>query len=200
MIRKKLNKNQVIFATQNKNKIIEICDLLNNEFSIVGLNDLNYFDELIESYQTLEENAIQKARFISRLFKENCFADDSGLEVPELNFEPGVLSARYAGPEKNDVENMNKLLEKLKKSTDRKANFKTIIALIFNNKEYVFEGVISGSICLEKRGTNGFGYDPIFVPDGYSKTFAEMDKTEKNSISHRAIAVNKLVNFLNELK
>ena len=192
----KINKISIVFASQNQNKLKEINDLLKNKFIVTGLDELNYHLELEESFSTLKENALQKARFIQDLFKENCFADDSGLEVPELNNEPGVNSARYAGPEKNDQNKIQKLLKNLEGSTNRKAHFKTIIALIFNEKEFIFEGVIHGRISAEPKGNKGFGYDPIFIPDGYNKTFAEMEKEEKNNISHRAIAVNKLVDFL----
>ena len=188
---------KIIFASQNQNKSNEIKPLLSNTFEMLNLFELNYHDELHEEFNTLEENALQKARFIHNLFNQNCFADDSGLEISELNNEPGVNSAKYAGNHRNNDENIQKVLNKLTHSKNRKAQFRTIIALIFNGKEYFFEGIVKGTISNEKKGEYGFGYDPIFTPDGQSKTFAEMSKEEKNQLSHRAIAVNKLVDFLN---
>lgn len=187
---------KLIFASHNKNKVKEIAAILPKHFELVGLHDLNYNEEIDETGATLEENALIKAKHIFEKFNLNCFADDSGLEVEVLNNEPGVYSARYAGNEKNDNANMNKLLTNLSSQTNRKARFRTVIALIIDGKEYSFEGIISGQIINEKKGEHGFGYDPIFVPDGYSKTFAELSAEEKNQISHRAKAVKQLLEFL----
>jgi XTP/dITP diphosphohydrolase len=189
---------KLIFASHNKNKVKEIAAILPKNFELVGLDDLNYTEEIDETGATLEENALIKAKHIYEIFNLNCFADDSGLEVETLNNEPGVYSARYAGIEKNDDANMNKLLENLSHKENRKARFRTVIALILDGKEYLFEGIVNGKIINEKRGEKGFGYDPIFVPNGFEKTFAELPSEEKNQISHRALATNKLIGFLNE--
>lgn len=187
---------KLYFASSNPNKIKEINSIIPGNFEIRGLPDLNFHDDIPETSPTIFENAVQKAKFIYDRFHVNCFADDSGLEVPELNNEPGVFSARYAGPDKNDENNILKLLNNLAGSKNRKARFITVIALIINGKLHTFTGTINGTITTEKRGVMGFGYDPVFLPDGFSKTFAEMSPGEKNAISHRAIAVNKLVDFL----
>lgn len=187
---------KLIFASHNKNKVREIAAILPKHIELVGLHDLNYNEEIDETGATLEENALIKAKHIYEKFNLNCFADDSGLEVEALNNEPGVYSARYAGNEKNDDANMNKLLANLSGQTNKKARFRTAISLIIDGKNFPFEGIISGQIINEKRGAEGFGYDPIFVPDGYTKTFAELSADEKNQISHRAQAVKKLIDFL----
>lgn len=197
---------QLIFATHNKNKVLEVHKLLHKQYEILSLSDLAQGEEIPETGTTLEENALIKARFVYTTYTKNCFADDSGLEIESLNNEPGVYSARYAGEEKNspagradDDANMNKALQNLNGVTNRNAQFRTVIALIIDGKEYLFEGIIKGKITLEKKGSGGFGYDPIFIPDGYSKTFAEMSIEEKNQISHRAIAIKKLADFLTQL-
>lgn len=190
---------ELVFASHNLYKVNEISQILPSHFKIKSLLDLKIKD-IPETGNTLEENALIKAKFVNQNFQINAFADDSGLEVEALNSEPGVYSARYAGEPKNDLNNMLKLLDNLKDKTNRNAQFKTIIALIIENKEYLFEGIIKGKIITEMRGENGFGYDPIFILDGYEKTFAEMNADEKNKISHRAIAVNKMVEFLNNYK
>ena len=190
---------QLIFATHNKNKVFEVTKLLNKDHEILDLSDINYSEDIPETGNTLEENALIKARFIYTILNKNCFADDSGLEIGSLNNEPGVYSARYAGEEKSDEANMDKVLEKLNGSHSRNARFRTVIALIIAGKEYLFEGIIKGKIAVEKKGSNGFGYDPIFIPNGVSKTFAEIPVEEKNRISHRAIAVKKLTDFLSQL-
>lgn len=187
---------KLIFASHNKNKVKEVAAILPKHIELVGLHDLNYNEEIDETGATLEENAFIKAKHIYDKFKMNCFADDSGLEVEVLNNEPGVYSARYAGNEKNDAANMNKLLENLSHVENRKARFRTVIAIILDGKEHLFEGIVNGKIINEKRGEKGFGYDPIFVPDGFDKTFAELSSEEKNQISHRAIATKKLIRFL----
>lgn len=187
---------KLVFATQNKNKLLEICQKAGVAVEIEGLARFQLNDELPETGNTLIENALQKARFVANKFNVNCFADDTGLEVESLNGEPGVYSARYAGEEKDAIKNMNKLLKHLDGKSNRNACFKTVIALVLGGKEFLFEGRIDGKIIPELRGENGFGYDPVFVPDGYNNTFAEMKAEEKNKISHRAIAVEKLVEFL----
>lgn len=186
----------IIFSSHNNHKISEIQKILPENVNLLTLKDLNFKEEIDETASTLAENAFIKARAIYHIHQLNCFADDSGLEADELNGAPGVYSARYAGLQKNNEDNISKLLSELKEKSNRKAQFKTVIALIFKGKEYFFEGIIRGTITTEKRGTQGFGYDPVFMPDGYDKTFAEMSPEEKNAISHRAIAVNKLVDFL----
>lgn len=187
---------KLIFATQNQNKLNEIIQKTGNSVSIIGLDEFQLKEELPETGKTLEANASQKARFIAQKFNVNCFADDTGLEVDVLNGEPGVYSARYAGEEKDAVKNMQKLLQNLEGKEIRNARFKTVIALVLDGKEYLFEGKVEGKIISELRGDKGFGYDPVFVPNGHEKTFAEMTAEEKNKISHRAIAVEKLLEFL----
>ncbi|NOZ47308.1 MAG: non-canonical purine NTP diphosphatase [Chlorobi bacterium] len=187
---------QLVFATNNKNKLQEIKNLLNNDFKLLGLKELGFEEEIPEDKFTLEENALQKAHFIHQKYKVNCFADDTGLEVEALNNQPGVFSARYAGPQKNSNDNIVKLLKEMQPHSNRKARFRTIVALILNDKEYLFEGIVNGKIANEKRGTSGFGYDPVFIPDGHKKTFAELSLDEKNIISHRARAFQKLIGFL----
>jgi XTP/dITP diphosphohydrolase len=188
---------KLIFATQNKNKLQEVKKLLRNDIELFTPWDFNFHDEIPETGETLTENALQKAYFIYEKLKQNCFADDTGLEVEALNGAPGVYSARYAGEEKSADKNMDKLLFELNNNGNRKACFKTVIALLLDGKEYLFEGRIDGYITNEKRGNSGFGYDPVFIPDGFDNTFAEMTIEEKNLISHRAIAVKKLAEFLN---
>jgi XTP/dITP diphosphohydrolase len=190
---------ELIFATQNQNKIKEIQVLLPSTIRLLGLVDIGCNEELPETQSTLEGNASQKARYIFEKYKVNCFADDTGLEIVALNGRPGVYSARYSGEEKNADNNMSKVLKELKKNENRSANFKTIISLIINSKEYLFEGIVNGKILTSKRGQKGFGYDPIFQPEGYNKSFAEMSLEEKNKISHRALAVKKLVDYLSSL-
>jgi XTP/dITP diphosphohydrolase len=187
---------QLVFATHNLHKLEEVKTLLNSNITVLSLKDINYTDEIEENETTLEGNALIKAKTIFKSIQENCFADDSGLLVDALNGEPGVYSARYAGSQKNDNDNMNKLLDKLKDIENRKAQFKTVLALILNEKEYLFEGIVHGVIAHEKKGTKGFGYDPIFIPEGFSKSFAELTSSEKSMISHRSIALKKLITFL----
>jgi XTP/dITP diphosphohydrolase len=187
---------QLVFATHNLHKLEEVKTLLHSNITVLSLKDINYTDEIEENETTLEGNALIKAKTIFKSIQENCFADDSGLLVDALNGEPGVYSARYAGSQKNDNDNMNKLLDKLKDIENRKAQFKTVLALILNEKEYLFEGIVHGVIAHEKKGTQGFGYDPIFIPEGFSKSFAELTSSEKSMISHRSIALKKLITFL----
>ena len=188
----------LVFATNNKNKLKEIKHIIIDKINILSINDLNHSDDLEETGLTLKDNASQKARFIYRKFNKNCFADDSGLEILSLNNEPGVFSARYAGLNCSADDNMNKVLKKLENIKNRNAIFKTVICLILDGKEYFFEGSIEGIITNEKIGHNGFGYDPIFRPNNFNLTFAQMSVKEKSKISHRAIAVSKFVKFVNQ--
>ncbi|MCE3226918.1 MAG: rdgB [Bacteroidetes bacterium] len=190
---------QLIFASSNKNKIKEISAILPSQIQLLGLTDVGITEEIPEPGTTIRENSFLKAKFVLEFIKEknvSVFADDSGLEVEALNGAPGVYSARYAGVPKNDEANNKKLLEELKNKTSRKARFITIITLIHNNETFYFEGEITGTIAYEPRGKNGFGYDPLFIPTGYRSTFAEMSAETKNTISHRALAVQKLAVFL----
>lgn len=188
--------NTLVFATHNQHKLLEVKKLLPETIRLKSLTDISFTDEIEETADTLEGNALLKARYVYQKTGLNCFADDSGLEVTSLHGAPGVYSARYAGPQKNDQDNMDKLLFELKNKENRSACFKTVIALILNGQEHVFIGQVDGEIISEKRGDQGFGYDPVFVPNGFHQTFAEMSPEEKNAISHRAEAVKKLVSFL----
>lgn len=190
---------KLVIATQNKHKIEEIKPGLNPEIELIGLSDLHFLEEVPENSDTLEGNALEKAKFIYDKFHFNTMSDDTGLEVESLNGEPGIYSARYAGESKNSDNNIEKLLNKLKGKSNRNARFRTVIALIIKNKEYSFEGIVEGIIIENRRGNMGFGYDPVFQPEGYNKSFAEMTLEEKNEISHRARALKKLTVFLNEL-
>ncbi|MFZ2283918.1 MAG: non-canonical purine NTP diphosphatase [Lutibacter sp.] len=192
-----MNKLKLVFATNNQHKLQEVQAMLTN-FEIVSLAEINCFEDIPETAGTLEGNAILKANFITDKYGLDCFADDTGLEVEALNNEPGVYSARYAGEDNNAEANMNKLLNNLKNNPNRRAQFKTAIALNIQGKQFIFEGVCKGTILTEKRGDSGFGYDPIFMPNGFSRSFAEMNLAEKGNISHRGKAVEKLVTYLNE--
>jgi XTP/dITP diphosphohydrolase len=187
---------QLVFASNNKNKIKEIQLLLPDTFQILSLEDIGCTEDIPETADTIEGNAILKANYVTQKYGYDCFADDSGLEVAALNGEPGVFSARYAGEPKNDENNIDKLLANLKDVNNKKANFKTIICLNLKGEQHLFTGIINGQIIEERIGTNGFGYDPIFVADGYQKTFAELTLEEKARISHRGIAVKELIIFL----
>ena len=188
---------KLVFATNNKHKLQEVRDILGNRIEVLSLSDINCHDDIPETGTTLEENALIKARWVSEKYNCNCFADDTGLEVTALGGAPGVYSARYAGEECHSVANMEKLLQNLTEKTDRSAQFRTVIALIINGEEILFDGVVKGSITTEKSGDSGFGYDPIFVPEGYDISFAQMGNKEKNSISHRFRATEKLSKYLN---
>ncbi|PJB12405.1 MAG: non-canonical purine NTP pyrophosphatase, RdgB/HAM1 family [Flavobacteriales bacterium CG_4_9_14_3_um_filter_40_17] len=190
---------ELLFASANPHKISELRKILPGHIRLLSLIDLQHLKELEETQSTFEGNARQKSTFIHKKYGKNCFADDSGLEVEVLNGAPGVYSARFAGEEKNDANNVNKLLQVLEGEANRKANFRTVICLMRNGEAFFFEGVVYGQIAMENRGKSGFGYDPIFIPDGFDKTFAEMASEEKNSISHRALAVGKLVDFLTKI-
>jgi XTP/dITP diphosphohydrolase len=187
---------KLIFASHNEHKTTEIRQLLPPDIQLLSLNDLNYHDEIEESAATLEGNAMLKATHVFTLFKLPCFADDSGLEVEALDNRPGVYSARYAGEPKNDDRNIAKLLDDLKGSTNRSARFRTVITLILPTTTLSFEGIIEGEITREKKGSNGFGYDPVFQPIESSITFAQMSMEQKNTISHRALALEKMISFL----
>lgn len=187
---------QLVFASNNKNKIKEIQLLLPETIQLLSLEDINCFEDIPETAATIEGNAILKANYVTEKFGYNCFADDTGLEVIALNGEPGVYSARYAGAQKDADDNMEKVLVNLNDKTNRLAQFKTVIALNLNGTQTLFTGIIKGKISKEKIGNNGFGYDPIFVADGYEKTFAQLTIEEKSTISHRGLAVKQLVDFL----
>jgi XTP/dITP diphosphohydrolase len=187
---------QIVFATNNDNKIKEIKNILGSSFNLLSLKDLNIDKDIPENEPTLEGNAMYKARYIHRILKVNVFADDTGLEVDALNGLPGIHSARFAGENKDSEANIEKALSMMDNVLNRKARFRTVIALIFNGEEFLFEGIVNGQIVHEKRGNKGFGYDPVFLPDGKDLTFAEMSLDEKNRISHRAKAFKKLKEFL----
>ncbi|WP_333809582.1 non-canonical purine NTP diphosphatase [Flavobacterium sp.] len=187
---------KLVFASNNKNKIQEIQALVPATIKILSLEDIGCLEDIPETADTIEGNAVLKANYVTEKYGYDCFADDTGLEVEALNGAPGVYSARYAGEQKDANNNMDKLLLELKDQSNRKANFKTVIALNLNGKQNLFTGIINGKIIEEKIGTNGFGYDPIFVADGYDKTFAELTMEEKSTISHRGIAVKELILFL----
>lgn len=190
---------KIIFATNNQHKVDEIRSALPQDFSIVSLTEAGIDIDIPEPHDTLQDNAAEKAETIFNLTQSNCFSEDTGLEVYSLNNEPGIRSARYAGNERSFDKNIDKLLSKLDRSSDRRARFRTVICLILDGKEYFFEGVCEGAIIDERRGREGFGYDPVFIPEGSNKTFAEMSMEEKNRFSHRRKAVDKLVVFLNTL-
>ena len=193
-------KQKLVFATNNQHKLDEVSAILGDKIELLCLKDIHCDTDIPETGGTLEENASIKSFFVYENYHLNVFADDTGLEVEALNGAPGVYSARYAGDEGHDSEaNMKKLLENMKGQTNRKAQFRTVISLVLEGKEYLFEGVVKGEIINEKQGDSGFGYDPIFKPDGYEQTFAELGLEIKNRISHRALAVNKLCEFLNQL-
>ena len=187
---------KLVFATNNKNKILEVQQLLPESIEIISLESIGCFEEIPETADTIEGNAILKANYVTQKYGYNCFADDTGLEVDALNGEPGVFSARYAGEKCSSEDNMNKLLESLGDATNRTAQFKTVIALNLNGRQYLFTGIAKGEITLKKIGNQGFGYDPIFKPEGYSRTFAQLSLEEKGLISHRGKATEQLINFL----
>ena len=186
----------IVFATHNKNKALELQQLIPDSISVLTLEDINCHEDIPETSDTLEGNASLKSIYVVENFNQNCFADDTGLEIEALDGEPGVRSARYAGEGKNSDDNMNLVLDKMQGVKNRNAQFRTVISLRIGEEEHVFEGIAKGSICKEKSGKEGFGYDPIFKPEGYDITFSEMSMDEKNKISHRGIAVRKLVAFL----
>lgn len=189
---------KLIFATNNDDKIVEVQALLNKKFEIQSLKDINCFDEIVENKNTIEGNAILKAEYVHEKFKVDCFADDTGLEVESLDGLPGVMSKRFSGLDYSAEKNISKLLIMMKSASNRKARFKTVIALILNGELSVFTGICEGEIVFTKKGSKGFGYDPIFKPIGHEFTFAEMDMEMKNTIGHRAKAMNKLIEFLSK--
>lgn len=188
-----------VFATNNAHKLAEVTDILGNKVELLSLKDIECYDDIPETADTLEGNALQKARYIYERYHTDCFADDTGLEVEALNGAPGVHSARYATNGHDSEANMKKLIKELEGKENRQAQFRTVFALIIDGKEHLFEGIAKGSIIEVRKGTSGFGYDPIFQPEGYTQTFAEMGSAEKNKISHRAIATQKLCKFLAKL-
>jgi XTP/dITP diphosphohydrolase len=190
---------ELVFASHNENKVSEVRKILPPNFKIISLNDLNFFDDIPENEETIEGNAIFKSNFIYEKFKTSVFADDTGLEIKALNNLPGVKSARYSGMDKDSIKNINKVLTNLRDKNNRKARFKTVISLNLNGELKLFEGIINGNISYKPIGDKGFGYDPIFIPENYNKTFAEMSFAQKNKISHRSIAINKLISFLEKV-
>lgn len=187
---------QIVAATNNRHKLSEIRPLIGPDFHILSLDDVGCHEELLETQQTLEGNSLQKAQYIFENFNLPCFADDTGLEVEALNGDPGVYSARYAGEQRNSDDNINLLLQNLSRETNRRAQFRTVITLIGIGVTQVFEGIVSGKILKDRRGEGGFGYDSVFEPEGYTRSLAEMTLEEKNRISHRGIAVGKLIAYL----
>lgn len=190
--------HQLVFATNNSHKLRELGEILKGEFKLLSLNDISCADDIPETGDTLEANASQKSFYIWERYHIDCFSDDSGLEVEALNGEPGVHSARYAGEGRNSDDNVSKLLSEMEDFVNRKACFRCLISLIINGREFLFEGRVDGNILTERKGTEGFGYDPVFCPDGYDQSFAEMEAELKNGMSHRGRAVEKLVRFLTE--
>jgi len=187
---------KIVFATNNPNKIKEVQAQLPEQIKLLSLEEIGCFEDIPETSPTIEGNALQKANYVKEIYGWDCFADDTGLEVEALDGAPGVFSARYAGEQKNDDANMNKLLTELKEKINRQAQFKTVIALVLNGKTTCFTGICKGTILKEKKGTKGFGYDPVFQPEGFDLAFAEMDLVQKNKIGHRGKAVQKLIDFL----
>lgn len=191
---------KLVFATNNRHKLDEVRAIVGDRVEVLSLNDIECHDEIPETADTLQGNALIKARYIYEKYGLDCFADDTGLEVEALSGEPGVYSARYAGEECSSEANMQKLLHNLTGKSNRNAQFRTVIALIINGEEKLFNGIVKGSITEEKRGDSGFGYDPIFIPEGFSESFAQMSSEQKNSISHRYRATEQLSNYLKEYK
>ena len=189
---------ELIIASQNQNKLVEFKKILGDKINLFSLSDIGLNQEIPENEKTIKKNAMFKAKFVNIQTGKNVFADDTGLEIDSLNGEPGVYSARYSGDDRNSDKNIELVLRKLKNKANRNSRFKTIISLIIDGKSVNFEGVVEGKITEEKRGSNGFGYDPIFQPNGYASTFGEMSLNEKNKISHRSIAINKMVQYLKE--
>ena len=190
--------DNLVFATNNAHKLDEVRSILGSRFTVKSLKEIGCEADIPETADTLEGNALMKARFLYERYVVDCFADDTGLEVTALGGAPGVHTARYAGNHDSEA-NMNKLLNELEKKSDRSAQFRTVIALIIEGKEFLFEGIVKGTIAKEKAGDGGFGYDPIFIPDGFTQTFSQMGNDSKNHISHRALAVEKLFNYLNSI-
>lgn len=190
---------KLIFATHNDHKLDEVRSILGRENSIIGLKEIGFFESINETGSTLKENSLIKAKFVYEKFNHNCFSEDTGLEVEALDNQPGVFSARFAGDKKNSEKNIEKLLSLLKNKKNRKAQFRTVVTLIYDNKFYFIEGKVNGLILHKKRGVNGFGYDPIFCPLGYNKSFGEISQNQKNLISHRSIAFSKLKKLIQNI-
>lgn len=188
---------QIVFATNNLNKLREVQSLIPNHIKLLSLEDIGCLEDVPETRETIEGNAIQKATYIKEKYGYDCFADDTGLEVDALHGAPGVYSARYAGEQRNSEDNIQKILKNMRDESNRKAQFKTVIALEFKGKQHLFTGICKGEITHQKMGNHGFGYDPIFKAEGYDQTFAEISLEEKNKIGHRGKAVQLLINFLN---
>lgn len=188
----------ILFATSNQNKAKEIAALLPEAYELMTLNDIDLKEDIPETQDTLEGNAKQKSEYVLNNFQLDCFADDTGLEIPSLNNEPGVRSARYAGEQRDSEANMQLVLDRLEGKEDRSARFRTVISLELNGQQHLFEGIVNGTIRKEKSGSEGFGYDPIFEPENCGKTFGEMSMNEKNAYSHRARAFEKMIAFLSE--
>ena len=191
-------KKKFVFATNNAHKLEEVTAILGDKIELLSMKDIHCHADSPETADTLEGNAVLKARYIFENYNMDCCADDTGLEVEALNGAPGVYSARYAGDAHNSEANMRKLLQDMEGIENRKAQFRTVFALIINGKEHLFEGIVKGEITKHRCGSSGFGYDPVFIPEGYTQTYAEMGNTLKNKISHRALATNKLCNFLSK--
>ena len=191
-------KKKFVFATNNAHKLEEVTAILGDKIELLSMKDIHCSADIPETADTLEGNALLKARYIFENYHLDCFADDTGLEVEALNGAPGVYSARYAGDAHNSEANMRKLLQDMEGIENRKAQFRTVFALIINGKEHLFEGIVKGEITKHRHGTSGFGYDPVFIPEGYTQTYAEMGSELKNKISHRAVATDKLCNFLSK--
>ena len=191
-------KKKFVFATNNAHKLEEVTAILGDKIELLSMKDIHCHADIPETADTLEGNALLKARYIFENYNMDCFADDTGLEVEALNGAPGVYSARYAGDAHNSEANMRKLLQDMEGIENRKAQFRTVFALTINGKEHLFEGIVKGEITKHRCGSSGFGYDPVFIPEGYTQTYAEMGNTLKNKISHRALATNKLCNFLSK--
>ena len=191
-------KKKFVFASNNAHKLEEVTAILGDKIELLSMKDIHCHADIPETADTLEGNALLKARYIFENYNMDCFADDTGLEVEALNGAPGVYSARYAGDAHNSEANMRKLLQDMEGIENRKAQFRTVFALIINGKEHLFEGIVKGEITKHRCGSSGFGYDPVFIPEGYTQTYAEMGNTLKNKISHRALATNKLCNFLSK--
>ena len=191
-------RKNIVFATNNSHKLDEVRAIIGDSFQVLSLEDIHCREDIPETADTLEGNALLKAEYVANHYNQDCFADDTGLEVEALDYAPGIFSARYAGPGKDSKDNMEKLLKELEGKSNRSARFRTVIALLLDGENHLFEGVVNGKIIEELRGNAGFGYDPIFVPDGYEETFAELGDDIKNKISHRAEAVRQLKRFFDE--
>lgn len=191
---------KLVFATHNPGKLKEVQEIAGNRFELLSLDNIGFTEDIPEPWPTLEENALEKARTVYRRFGVNCFAEDTGLEIDALNGEPGVLTARYAGEHKSPDDNINLVLAKLQHANSRRARFRTVFALVLNGNEYLFEGIVNGTITLHRQGEGGFGYDPVFMPDGYTLTFAQLPAEVKNQISHRGKAMQQLISFLQQLE